>query len=353
MKLFRSTMVAMASAVALSIAAAIPAQASTPVWRVVLTRHYGPPTNYSSYTTTVVSGKDEAWVFGSTDANGAPTPGLPVAELWNGKKWLASQMPRGTTGTIQAASVVSSKSIWGVTDIGGYIVHWNGSRWLVAKHLPGGPPGELILSGVTAVNDHDVWVFGTGAIAAGYGSWHYNGHTWSRVTGIASAISYASASSASNIWGVDSYGSLQGEIVRYNGHTWQNMTPKALKGLIFIGTLTQSATSVWITADTYAGTTRLIHFSSGRWIIQKLPWTASALRPPMADGSGGFWVPATSGTQNWLWHRSAKGQWSRLSVSFPAWSFAPVPGTASLLLPGGVATKTGSNAVLWVHGSLP
>jgi hypothetical protein len=233
MKLFRSTvgaMAAVASAAALAITAAVPAQASTPGWRVVLTRHYGPATNRSDFTDAVVSGA-QAWVFGSTDASAAPIAGVPVAVHWNGKKWLDAAMPRGTTGGIAAASVVSPTSIWAVTDIGGYIVHWNGSRWSVAKHLPGAPPDEEILSGITAVNDRDIWVFGTGAIAAGYGTWHYDGHTWTRITGIGSAIANASASSASNIWGVDSVGSLQGEIVRYNGHTWQNMTPKALKGL--------------------------------------------------------------------------------------------------------------------------
>ena len=352
-KLFRSTVAGVATAAALTVAATIPAQASTPVWRVVLTRHYGPATNYSAFTDAVVSATHQAWVFGSTDAGGAPIPGQPVAVHWNNKKWVNTSLPRGTTGGIIAASVVSPASVWAVTSIGGYILHWNGSRWSVAKHLPGSPADELILSGVAAVNDRDVWVFGTSAGGPGYGTWHYNGYTWSRVTGLGSAISTASASSASNIWGVDSHGSLQGEIVRYNGHVWQNMTPKSLNGLIFIGTLTQSASSVWITALTSSGSARLIHYSSGHWITQKLPWSADSLREPMADGSGGFWLPASSGTKSWLWHRSAKGQWSRVSTSFPVWAFAPVPKTGSVLLPGSVALKTGSNAVLWVHGSLP
>jgi hypothetical protein len=319
----------------------------------VLSRHYGPARDDSDFTTAVVSGTDQVWVFGSTDAAGAPIPGLPVAEHWNGKKWLGSAMPRGTTGTITAASVVSPASIWGVTDIGGYVVHWNGSRWSVVKHLPGSSSGQLILSGITAVNDRDVWVFGSASIEPGYGTWHYDGHSWSRVTGLGSAISSASASSASSIWGVDSNGSPQGEIVRYNGHVWQNMTPKALNGLVFMGTSAQSASSVWITADTSAGAARFIHVSDGRWLTLKLPYSGTDLGAPRPDGSGGFWISALSGTRYWLWHRSANGQWSRLSTSSPSWSFAPVPKTSSLLLAGSVATKTGANATVWVHGLLP
>jgi hypothetical protein len=353
MKLFRSALVAVATAAALAVIAAAPAQASSPFWRAVLARHYGPASDFSSFTTAVVSGARDAWVFGLNVAPASDTAGTPVAEHWNGKKWLASSLPRGVTGTPVAASVVSSKSIWAITDIGGYVVHWNGTRWSLARQLPG---STLVLFGLTAVNDRDVWVFGETASSA-YDDWHYNGHTWTAVTGAGARVEEASALSASNIWGI-AYGRNPGtELVRYNGSRWLDVTPKSLKGLGFAAILAQSATSVWIAADTFTGGTLLIHYSDGRWIKERTPWPAVGLQDLVPDGSGGFWLSATVGTKvnvtYWLWHRPADGRWARAAVSFQVLDFAVVPRTGSVLLPGSVLTAAGSNGVLWVHGSLP
>ncbi len=353
MKLFRCAIVAVAAAATLVVTAAVPAQASSPFWQVVLTRHYGPASDFSSFTTAVVSGPHDAWVFGLNVAPPLDTPGTPVAEHWNGKKWLASSLPRGVTGTPVAASVVSSKSIWAITDIGGYVVHWNGSRWSLAKQLPG---STLVLFGLTAVNDHDVWVFGETASSA-YDDWHYNGRTWTAVTGVGARVEEASALSASNIWGI-AYGTNPGtELVRYNGNRWLDITPKPLAGLLFGPIWAQSATSAWIVAGTHTGATFLIHYSGGRWIKEKPPWPAVGLEDLAPDGGGGFWLSATVGTKvnvtYWLWHRWANGRWARAAVSFQVLDFAVVPKTGSVLLPGSVLTMTGSNGVLWVHGSLP
>jgi hypothetical protein len=353
MRLFRSTSIAVAAAAVLVVTAAVPAQASSPFWRVVLTRHYGPASDFSSFTTAVISGAHDAWVFGLNVAPPSDSPGTPVAEHWNGKKWLASSLPRGVTGTPVAASVVSSKSIWATTDVGGYVVHWNGTRWSLARQLPG---STLNLCGVTAVNDRDVWVFGETASSA-YDDWHYNGRTWTQVTGAGARVEEASALSASDIWGT-AYGSNPGtELVRYNGSRWLDVTPKSLAGLLFGPIWAQSATSVWMAASTRTGASLLIHYSAGRWIKEKLPWPAVGLEDLVPDGSGGFWLSATAETKAnvtyWLWHRPGNGRWTRAAVSFQALDFAVVPKTGSLLLPGTVLTTSGSNAALWVHGPLP
>jgi hypothetical protein len=352
MKLFRSSIVAVAAAAALAVTAAAPAQASSPFWRVALTRHYGPASDFSSFTTAVLSGAHDAWVLGLNVAPSLGTAGTPVAEHWNGKKWLASSLPRGVTGTPVAASAVSSKSIWAVTDIGGYIVHWNGIRWSLAKQLH----GTLVLFGVAAVNDRDVWVFGETDSSA-YDDWHYNGRTWTAVTGVGARLEQVSALSASDIWGVAYCSNPGSELVRYNGRSWLDVTPKSLAGLIFGPIWAQSATSVWIAAGTHTGTTFLVHYSDGRWIKEKPPWPAVGLEDLVPDGGGGFWLSATVATKAsvtyWLWHRSAKGRWTRAAIGFQVLDFAVVPETGSVLVPGSVLTAVGSNGVLWVHGSLP
>lgn len=367
MKLFRSTAVAMVAMVAmvgvavagvgggpaLAVTAAVPAHASIAFWRVVLTKHYGGASDFSGFTTAVVSGAHDAWVLGVNTAPPFGTAGTPVAEHWNGKKWLASSLPRGVTGAIIDASVVSSKSIWAITDNGGDVVRWNGVRWTLARQLPA---DALSVSAVTAVNDSDVWVFGATADSP-YADWHYNGRTWTPVTGTGARVEEASALSASDIWGI-AYGvNPGGELVRYNGSHWVDVTPKSLNGVEFAQIWAQSATSVWISAFTFADKNFLVHYSNGRWITVKLPWPAVGLEDLVPDGSGGFWLSATVGTTvnvtYWLWHRSAKGRWTRAAVSFQAVDFAVVPTTDSLLLPGAALTASGSNAVLWVHGSLP
>lgn len=364
---FRCTAIAGACAAAVAIATAFPAQASSqassqaaaassPGWRVVYTHHYGPATNYSGYTDVAAVSPTDIWVLGGTDNDGEPAPGNPVAVQWNGRKWSTWSMPAGTQSSIFFASVVSAKSIWAVSDGGGYIVHWNGSRWTLAEHLPPGPAGEgpLVLSGVTAVNDSDVWVFGTSPIGPGYGTWHYNGHTWTHVTGDGGQITSASASSAANVWGIGTSKLPSDLLLRYNGKAWQNVTPKALAGnTLFKGTLAQSATSVWITTGSYTSNRAgLIHYSDGHWYYSKLPTVANDLQAPLPDGSGGFWVQAEVGGKYWLWHRSATGKWREIPVGFAPFGFAPVPKTATLIAPSWAPTKTGANAVVWAYGVL-
>lgn len=356
MKLVRTAVVSVAAATVLSVSAVAPAQAGTRApsfWRVALTKHYGGASDFSGFTTAVVSGAHDAWALGVHTAPPFGTAGTPVAEHWNGKKWLATSLPRGVSGAITDASVVSSKSIWAITDNGGDVVHWNGSHWLVAAQLPG---DSLSLSGVTAVNDRDVWVFGE-ALDSPYVDWHYNGRTWTSVTGVGARVEQVSALSASDIWGIAYDGDPASELVRYNGSRWVDVTPKSPGGAEFAEIWAQSATSVWIAAYTSADKSILIHYSRGRWSTVKLPWPAVGVDDLVPDGSGGFWLSATVASRAnvtyWLEHRSAKGRWTRVAASFQVLDFAVAPKTDSLLLPGSALTTTGANAVLWVHGSLP
>lgn len=145
MKLFRSAVVAVASA-ALVFTAAVPAHAASPFWRVALTRHYGPAANFSAFSAVVVPGVHDAWVPGTNDT--MATSETPVAEHWNGRTWLAGSMPRGVTGGIIDASAVSSKSIWALNshDLPHAVAPANGGPEAVYRAGRGSASPGLLIS---------------------------------------------------------------------------------------------------------------------------------------------------------------------------------------------------------------
>jgi hypothetical protein len=356
MKPLRSTyavLTAAASAAALALALAVPAQAAGTSWSVVLTHHYGAATNYSAYQAVVAPGADDAWAFGTTNGAGEPAPGTPVAEHWNGTKWSSSALPSGLSSEIFAASAVSASSVWAVTEVGGDILHWNGSAWSVSDHIPG---NDLLFSGITAVSNSDVWAFGFAEVGPGLGTWHYNGHTWTQVTGSAVGLESASAVSASNIWAIGS--SAEGPAGRllkhYNGKTWEHVTAAALSGLAFAGILALSSTDVWAIADKASDEAVLVHFNGSQWTSVTAPYSVISLDYFAPDGQGGFWLDTlgTTTSKTWVLHYSAAGTWSRTLLSTGSMGpLALVPGTTSLWGVGSVPTATpASNARVWAYG---
>ena len=366
-------MTAAVSAVAVG-TAAIPAYAGSPAattgWWVAYSHQYSPAWDNQAYTSLAVVGKGDAWALGTiNDVGSGPGPGAAVAVHWNGKDWTSKPMPSGVTGTIMESSVLSSKDIWAVTDSGGNILHWNGSKWLLAKHLTPSVEGSSpLLSGVTAINDDDIWVFGVSPIAAvaGFGTWHYNGHTWSQVTGLDATVLDASATSASNIWGV-----TYRQVDHYNGHSWQDATPASVatqtkaEKLLLESTWAASSTSTWVAAAGDPGVTdgaRLWDVVKGSWKAERLPWAADDLGQLTPDGSGGFFVRATSGGTTWFWHRTAKGQWTRIAsvpdsriaenqLNFVV-VYAPVPKTTSLWAVGAAHQEEENESIptVWAEG---
>jgi hypothetical protein len=355
MKPFRSTYVvatAAASAAALALALGVPAQAAGTGWSVVLTKHYGAAANYSAYQAVVAPGADSAWAFGTTNAAGEPAPGTPVAERWNGTKWSSSALPSGLSSEIFAASAVSASSVWAVTEVGGDILHWNGSAWSVSDDVPG---TDLLFTGITAVSNSDVWAFGFSSVGPGNGTWHYNGHTWTQVTGSAVGLVEASAVSAKNIWaiGSSSEGPAGGLLENYNGTSWTPATASVLSGLQFAGILALSSSNVWAMAENSSGEALLVHFNGSEWTSVTVPYSGIALNYFAPDGQGGFWLDAVDTTsKTWVLHYSAAGTWTRTALGTGSMGpLALVPGTTSLWGVGSVRTATpASNARVWAYG---
>jgi len=345
------------AAAALALGASLPAQASSGTgWRVVSSQHYAAANAYNGLLTVVAPRKKDAWALGGTDLSEA-TAGAPVAEQWNGTGWQAATLPSGLTSEIDAASAPGPKDIWAVSHIGGYVLHWNGTEWSVAKTWPESPFNPEQLTGVTAISPSDVWVFGAPGENAGLGTWHLQRTTWSQVTGTGAGIAEASALSATNIWAVSSTStSAQADtILNYDGSSWQQVT--SLPSLDLTGIVALSATNIWASAQqAYPATgSVLVHYDGQSWQQIAVPWTLN-VTGIATDGQGGLWLPAeqVSSGHWYTLHLSGTGTWSRkLLTTAPGevGSLARIPGSRSVWAVGATPGSTGSDATVWARGA--
>ena len=344
---------------ALAVAAAFaPAHAATGStgWRVVLTKHYGAASNTSAYETVVAPGAGDAWVFGGTAVSlGNPAgDGRPVAEHWTGAKWTPSALPAGLVGDVSASAAVSGTSVWAVNESGSAnasILHWNGTSWSVAGSLPGTSTG--VATAMLAFSDTDVWAFGNPGNAAGTGTWHYDGHTWTRLAGIAGGITFASAVSPADIWAISGKLVAEDTLLHYNGSTWRQVTAPVLSGQGFSGILALSKRNVWaLTYRNQNAKPHLVHLSGGKWSSVPVPWAFNEALPIASDGSGGFWFIGYTGPHAWAVHRTSTGAWSRteLAGTLDMMDLALVPGTTSLWGASWIAPGTGTNAQIFAYG---
>ena len=355
-----------AACAALVAGSIVPVQAATgaavPGWRQVYSKHYGVAANNSSFGTVVATSKDNAWALGGSDLSGGNgTKPQAVAAHWNGHGWSDVALPAGVPDDIDAASAPASNDIWAVTHLGGYILHWNGSHWSIAKRLKAGsallPPQ---LTGVVALSATNVWVFGASGDTGGFGTWHYNGKAWSEWRRDAVNISVGSAVSATSIWAIGGLSAPQSAIVHFINGTWHLVSASALSGLQFGGIQAFSNTNIWVSASAATGSTvvsYLLHYN-GKWTRYKLPWSVLTTQHLASDGQGGLWLTTLSPSsgQTYAVHRTAKGAWARTSTfaigQAGVLDLAHIPGTSSLWAVGLKAGKTNTSAVIWADGTI-
>jgi hypothetical protein len=259
-------------------------------------------------------------------------------------------------------SADSSSDAWAISG-GGYVLHWQGGRWSVAKTLR--EHGEPVpLTGVTALSPGDVWVFagaGNGALVArdagareSGGTWHLSGTKWNHVTGLGGDITIASAVSSANIWAIAA-GNLTPDtlIARYTGGRWRQVTARALAGKQFQAITALADGQVWVAAQTNASHAYLIHLTSrDRWVTEKLPWPV-ALINISPDGQGGVWLTASSNSGQYLIHRTASGRWHRTLIAPDAGdiiAISQVGNNSSLWGAGAAGPEPGASAAVWAYG---
>jgi hypothetical protein len=298
-----------------------------------------------------------------------------AAVHWNGATWSAATLPSGMSTWFIAASAPAASDIWAVTFEGGWILHYNGSKWTVAKHLTGN--GEL--TGVTALSAKNVWVFGGGGSEGGLGTWHFDGTTWKKwTTGLANGLENATAVSASDIWAVGSRQAPYDTIVRFNGKTWSLANAKGIPAgqWTFWDLRVVSDKDVWVPASEFLNNSEvpfLLHYNGTSWTKLALPWAvptgqSSEIRAITPDGHGGLWFSGftISGGDNsvttfYMVRRTAAGQWLRTKIGASSntglsgaslTGIAQVPGTGSVWGAGfSEASSGGGSAVIWAYGT--
>lgn len=326
--------------------------ASVPGWRIFF-RNPCSSSNGCGYFDVAASGKANAWAVGAAGGNGSPNSGRPIAARWHNGAWHASRLPSGLSGLLIAVSTDSSSDAWAVSALGGYALHWNGTRWSVARRWPEGTLRQEF-TGVKAFGPRNVWVFGGPGAFPGLGTWHFNGSSWTKVSSApGNGIVSVSALSPTNMWAIGSASAPQDSIVHYTG-TWRQVKASALAGLQFSGITAPAAGNVWAAA-TKPGTPNagyVVHLRNGTWVRTKLPWSVNPIRIA-GDGHGGIWLTAFGGSAFWAIHRSATGGWTRVSLGSRATmiGLTQIPGTATLWGAGSAATSSSTGAaVVWAYG---
>ena len=322
--------------------------ASRSPYRVLVSSHFGQPGNASGYSAIAVTGRRQAWAFGGTNPGG---PSTPVAEHWNGTAMTPSALPPGLTGFISDASAPSATDIWAASEYGGYVLHWNGTRWSLAKRWGGG-----VITGLTAVSADDVWIFGAVAGGNGTGTWHFNGRSWRRVAGTAGTIYRASAASRHDIWAITT-GTKADSVLRYDGKRWRPVhTGRVLAGVAASDILATSNRDVWVLGDEVSGNSiRLVlaHWNGARWT--RISTGVAAFAGRLSAGTHGtVLVTATPGDASaagLILQVNADGRRRvtaiRSSLGSGVSAVAVVRGTRLLLASGGVLTRLGGDAVIW------
>jgi hypothetical protein len=316
-------------------------------YRVLVSSHFGQPANASGYSAIVVTGRHQAWAFGGTNPGG---PSAPVAEHWTGAAMTPSALPPGLTGFITDASAPSAADIWAASEYGGYVLHWNGARWYLAKRW-----GHMI-TGLIAVSADDAWIFGAVAGGDGTGTWHFNGRSWQRAAGLAGTINRASAISRRDIWAITT-GTKADSVLRYDGKRWRPVrTGRVLAGVVASDILATSKRDVWVLGDEVSGrSVRLIlaHWNGARWT--RINTGVTAFAGQLSAGPHGTVLvtatPADASAAGLILQVNADGQRRTMAIRSGLGSgvsaVAVLRGTRSLLASGGVLTRLGGNAVIW------
>jgi hypothetical protein len=350
---------ALTTAAALTLATCPPSEAATSTgWQVVFQGPFSSQPSFETLYSVSAPTKASAWAVGagSLSIGGQSTP---VAVQWNGTSWQPSALPAGLSGTLGAVSAPASNDVWATSQLNGYVLHWNGTAWAVAKSWKESVHNPRELTGVTAFSPADVWVFGTSGFGPGLGTWHLSGGVWTKVTGPGGRITMASALSPASMWAVGSSRTASDDIiVRYNGTSWRRVRSPALSGLQFISVLAVSATDVWATGSVSGRLVpRLLHFDGQHWssVPVTAPKAVKQLGNLASDGRGGLWINGFGASRaSWVLHYSAAGTWSSDKlVTTPiggVWDLALIPGTASLWGVGSLGTTASSDGVVWGRG---
>ena len=292
------------------------------------------------FTAVVATGKASGWAF---DGLGFTTR----ATAWrlSGKTWTKVAFPSKAGEEVITAGASSPSNVWAFTDISGAgsrVLRWNGAKWSVVKTF------TAQIGDASVVAGNDVWVFGFPAepLLPALGVWHYNGHSWTRVS---KTFQGGSALSAGNVWGFNGTA-----VEHWNGHKWAGTSVKSLlpakmsNGLnnpSVTGILALGARNVYAIGNgnlqDEGGPVVVLHYNGSKWAKVAQGNFGSGPFPGFSsDGRGGLWLPMNGsfGGSSFLVHYvGGKLTKATLPVSAPKItieSVARVPGGTQQLAGG-------------------
>jgi hypothetical protein len=285
-----------------SAANAAAAAAHQPTWHTIYTQDQN-----AEFEAVVATGKSSGFAFLEPDT----TVATPVAyERTGATAFKNVPFPTVANEWVAGASASSPSDVYVFADIltlssskaESEVLKWTGTKFSVVASFA----GEL--GGGTVLSPDDVFAYGSGAWAGGTlpaaGTYHYNGHTWTRISSTVNGTGDAlSATSAYVADGTD--------LDHYNGHQWTatnlaSLLPAKQDGNIpaLAGVLALSADDIYATGDAGldTGPAVILHYNGHTWA--KAASYPTAIGQPVSDGQGGLWAPETETAAYGLLHYS-------------------------------------------------
>jgi hypothetical protein len=324
-------------------------------WQVVASQNL-PASNFDQLEAVVSTGSSGAWAVGYSRQQGS-TVFRALTERWNGSAWQIVPSVRSDPSydtRLHALAATGASDVWAVgtkTQLAGYtshglFEHWDGHGWHEVAHAADEPANTVLVS-VSADSPGDAWAAGfyttSGNLLLPVIE-HWNGTSWSLVTGAFGGQSYydrlstVSALAPNDVWAfgtTDRHPSIVAE--HWNGNTW-TMVPTP-----FIGYDSEldSVTAlgpgdIWAVGIQLASQTLVEHWNGSSWSIVPSPNASgqgvhsffsgvAALGPNDIWAAGGAPGPASTRTLVEHWDGSA---W-RIVSSPPADTDAELLGLAA------------------------
>lgn len=279
----------LASAVSLGMAPAANAAtqpARSTDWHVVDTITSSP--GHPSYLGAIVAtGKTSGYVFKWAGGSSYPA----AYERIGTTTWKQVPFPGKSGELVVTAGATSPTDVWafsGLANQGSRVFHLVKGKWTVVKTF------RLPIASATVLSSKDVWVFGTAddSGTARLGVYHYNGHTWTRVS---STLGDGYAVSDRDVWA-----STGGSVENYNGRKWTatslaRLLPKDKNVKLVDGVIALSAKNVYVLASDFIGdetaAVYVLHYAGHKWskVAENYGFGTGSLSP---DGKGGFYFTA-------------------------------------------------------------
>ena len=178
----------------------------------------GDAQSYRAFGDSFATGPDDVWMVGVVGAGGD-------VGHWDGTSFTDTVVD--TTMGLDGVWASAPDDVWTVTGFAQTTTtfhHFDGKAWTVAATLDG--PGLVKLWGSGA---KDIWAAGEGGV------YHYDGTAWTAAPGASSPVytmTDVHGSSAADVWAVG----MDGATMHWDGHTWSVVSGGAI------------GPSVWLTA---------------------------------------------------------------------------------------------------------